>query len=376
VYATDLIFARVYGGIYGIQEKKVLLIMETFDDELTTSLQIARRAIPKMTQRKVPPTPDNYRVWYEYCIGCNGQLAEKINELISSDNVFTPELNQEIHKKYFGKNKEKKLVEEVQKQTSKILKTILDDILSTNDLAADYANKLKDYSSTLDDASHLSQIQHIVEGMISDTNQMAETTIKMKENFQKATTEAENLREQLNITAREALIDALTGLNNRKAFDKRLRELHGVFEKDKTPFSIIMLDIDFFKKFNDKYGHKIGDEVLKFVGSLLYDTLKGRDFPARYGGEEFVILLPSTVLDNACIVAEEIRRRMSQKGLKHARTGESLGRITASLGVAEIALEDTIDSVLERADKALYLAKNSGRNNVKSEKDVKPKGTD
>ncbi|OEU46008.1 MAG: hypothetical protein BBJ60_04815 [Desulfobacterales bacterium S7086C20] len=350
--------------------------METFDDELTTSLQIARRAIPKMTQRKVPPTPDNYRVWYEYCIGCNEQLAEKINKLISSDNVFTPELNQEIHKKYFGKDKEKKLVEEVQRQASKILKTILDDILSTNDLAADYANKLKDYSSTLDDASHLSQIQDIVQDMIKDTNQMAESTVRMKENFQKATTDAENLREQLNITAREALIDALTGLNNRKAFDKRLRELHGAFEEDKTPFSVIMLDIDFFKKFNDKYGHKIGDEVLQFVGSLLYNTLKGRDFPARYGGEEFVILLPATVLDNACIVAEEIRRRMSEKRLKHVRTGEGLGRITASFGVAEIALDDTIDSLLERADKALYLAKDSGRNNVKSEKDVKPKGTD
>jgi len=350
--------------------------METFENELTTSLQIARRAIPEMTQRKVPPTPDNYRVWYEYCIGCNGQLAEKINELISSDSAFTPELNQEIHENYFGKNKEKKLVEEVQRQTSKILKTILDDILSTNDLASDYANKLKDYSTTLDNATHLSQIQDIIENMIKDTNQMAETTVKMKENFQKATSEAENLREQLNITAREALIDALTGLNNRKAFDKKLRELHRAFEEDKTPFSMIMLDIDFFKKFNDKYGHKIGDEVLQFVGSLLYDTLKGRDFPARYGGEEFVILLPATVLDNACIVAEEIRRRMSEKKLKHVKTGKSLGKITASIGVAQIALEDTTDSLLERADKSLYLAKNSGRNNVKSEKVIKAKVTD
>ncbi len=350
--------------------------METFDDELTTSLQIARRAIPKMTQRKVPPTPDNYYVWYEYCIGCNEQLTEEINRLISSDSVFTPELNQRIHEKYFGKDEGKKLVEEVQRQTSKILKTILDDILSTNDLAADYANKLKDYSSTLDDASHLSQIQDIVQDMIKDTNQMSKSTVRMKENFQKATTEAENLREQLNITAREALIDALTGLNNRKALDKKLRELHRAFGADKTPFSMIMLDIDFFKKFNDQYGHKIGDEVLQFVGSLLYDTLKGRDFPARYGGEEFVVLLPSTVLNNACIVAEEIRRRMSEKRLKHVKTGESLGRITASLGVAEITLDDTIDSLSERADKALYLAKDSGRNNVKSEKVVKPKGTD
>jgi diguanylate cyclase len=131
-----------------------------------------------------------------------------------------------------------------------------------------------------------------------------------------------------------------------------------------------MVDIDLFKKFNDTYGHTIGDDVLQFVGSLLYDNLKGRDFPARYGGEEFIVLLPSTVLDNACIVAEEIRRRLSDKKLKHARTGESLGKVTASLGVAQIAPGDTINSLLDRADKAVYKAKNSGRNNVKSEKDL------
>jgi diguanylate cyclase len=130
-----------------------------------------------------------------------------------------------------------------------------------------------------------------------------------------------------------------------------------------------MLDIDYFKKFNDQYGHQVGDEVLRIVGAHLKKNLKGKDFPARYGGEEFIVLLPDTKLDKAYIVSEQIRDNISKKRLKIKKTGQVLGNITASLGVSEIREEDTAISVVERADSALYLAKNSGRNNVKSEKD-------
>jgi diguanylate cyclase len=106
------------------------------------------------------------------------------------------------------------------------------------------------------------------------------------------------------------------------------------------------------------------------VGSILHDSVKGGDFPARYGGEEFVVLLPKTDLPDACTVAEQIRKRISEKRLKRVSTGESLGNITVSLGVSKVGFEDTTDSVVERADKALYLAKNSGRNNTKSERDL------
>ena len=119
-----------------------------------------------------------------------------------------------------------------------------------------------------------------------------------------------------------------------------------------------------------KYGHKVGDEVLNHVGSIMRNTLKGKDFPARYGGEEFIVLLPTTLLDNACILAEQLRKNIFMKKLKLTRTGERIDTITVSLGVSEIKPKDTVDSLIERVDKALYLAKNSGRNNYKSEKDL------
>ena len=94
-------------------------------------------------------------------------------------------------------------------------------------------------------------------------------------------------------------------MHNRKALDKKLKELYDEFKEKGTLFSAMMVDIDFFKKFNDTYGHKIGDEVLNIVGSILKESVKGKDFAARYGGEEFVVLLPDTILPNASIVGEQ-----------------------------------------------------------------------
>ena len=200
---------------------------------------------------------------------------------------------------------------------------------------------------------------------------MAESSRQLNQQLEEATSQIENLGKKLVETEREVLLDALTGLNNRKAFDRKIKELYEKYEKKEIFFSVIMLDIDFFKKFNDQYGHQIGDEVLSIVGSNLKGNLKGKDFPARYGGEEFIILLPNTRLDNACVVADQIREEISKKRLKIKKTGQTMGNITVSLGVSEIRERDTVMSVVERADAALYLAKDSGRNNVKSENDLK-----
>lgn len=325
-----------------------------------------------MTECEVPLIPENYHVWFEYFIGSNEQLKADMDSMIASGNSFLPEINEGLYDKYFGKTKNKKLMEQVHKETQKILKNILNDILVANTFSSDYGNKLGEYSRQLTDARHLSEIQHIMGNLIKDTSKMAESSRGLQKRLEKASSQAESLRQELEKSEREARIDALTGLHNRKALEDKLKELYDKYTKDGAPFSVIMLDIDFFKSFNDKYGHKIGDEALEIVGSLLREYLKGMDFPARYGGEEFIVLLPRTSLENACVVAEQIRKLISQKNLKFVKTGERLGNISVSLGVAEITARDTTDFLVERADKALYLAKDSGRNNVKSERDLQP----
>jgi diguanylate cyclase len=345
--------------------------VQDLDDELKSTTAIAKRVIPQMAQWKIPMTPENYHLWFEYSIGSNESLTGDINKIIASGKPFTSKVNKRLYNEYLGNEHDKRLVEQVQKETQKIFRHIVDDILITNESTSGYGQKLKTYAQQLDEAKALSDVQYIVKDIMSDTNQMAEATRNLQGRLEEATTQAKSLRQRLEKTEREALIDALTGLHNRKAFDRKAKDLREAFQRYGTGFSVIMLDIDFFKSFNDKYGHQTGDEVLRIVGSILHDGLKGKDFPARYGGEEFVVLLPMTPLKNACIVAEQIRKNISAKNLKVIKTGESLGNITVSLGVSEINSGDTMDSVIERADKALYLAKDSGRNNVKSEEELK-----
>jgi len=344
--------------------------VQNLDDELETVTAVAKRVLPKMAQWKIPMTPENYHLWFEYSIGSNEGLTSDINELIASRKPFTSEINKKLYDEYLGDEHNRALVEQIQKETQKIFRRIVNDILITNESTSEYNHKLKQYFQKLDAAKTLSDVQYVVKDIISDTHQMAESTGHLQDRLEEATTQAESLRQQLKQTEREALIDALTGLHNRKAFDRKAKDLYDAFQKNGTCFSVIMLDIDSFKSFNDKYGHKTGDEALEIVGAMLHDNTKGRDFPARYGGEEFVVLLPTTTLSNACVVAEQIRKNISAKTLKIIKTGESLGNITVSLGVSEINSGDTMDSVIERADKALYLAKESGRDNVKSERDL------
>lgn len=142
---------------------------------------------------------------------------------------------------------------------------------------------------------------------------MAESSARLEKSLEEATSHTENLKRRLEKTEKESMIDALTGLHNRKAFDRKLKDLFEEYVESGATFSVVMLDIDFFKKFNNRYGHKIGDGVLQKVGTTLYECLKGRDFPARYGGEEFIVLLLPLVggLDSLILIGMERSYRLS-----------------------------------------------------------------
>lgn len=337
---------------------------------LNTTKEIAKNVLLRMSEHAIPLTPENYHVWFEYCIGSNEELVREINTTISTKNAFTTDINDTLYNIYFGKAREERIAGEIQKETQKILKEVLDKVLNTTDDTAQYSNKLKSYSQKLNTAQDLSEIKHLMKDIIEETSKMESSSRSLQTRLEEATVETKALRSKLEKKERETLIDVLTGLHNRKAFDKKLKELYDDFNEKGTVFSAMMLDIDFFKKFNDTYGHKIGDEVLHIVGSTLKESVKGKDFTARYGGEEFIVLLPDTILSNASIVGEQIREALSGKSLKLKKTGQKIENITASFGVSQIHPDDTIDAVIERADTALYHAKDSGRNTVKTEKDL------
>jgi diguanylate cyclase len=176
--------------------------------------------------------------------------------------------------------------------------------------------------------------------------------------------EVAELRKQLGVVQNEAITDPLTTLLNRRGFDRSVTTLLSARETGLIGCTLLIGDIDHFKRVNDTYGHVFGDQVIKGVAQIIQRVVKGNDIAARLGGEEFAVLLPDTPLRGGITVAEQIRAGVGNTRIKKAGTNTFVDQITLSLGVATGVEQDTLESLLERADKALYHAKNSGRNRV------------
>jgi diguanylate cyclase len=232
-----------------------------------------------------------------------------------------------------------------------------------------YDASLSDAAKELLLAKKADQIKSIIESLLHSTSEMRETNKTLEDRLILAKNEISNLQQSLEAIRAESLTDPLTGLGNRKYFDRMIDMAVQSALASGEPLSLLLFDIDHFKSFNDSYGHLTGDQVLRLVGLSLKQTIKGQDITARYGGEEFAVVLPNTALRQALTVADHIRRAVMAKELKKKSTGEILGRVTISVGVSMLKQDDDTDALIERADACLYAAKRNGRNRVICEVD-------
>lgn len=342
--------------------------MKTEDRETVES--IARKAIMLMTKRRIAMYPENYLVWFEYFMGVNKALIEDVNNILREKTNISEKTSMELYRRHFGQGSRIEHIETSYRELQRILKDVLEEILFTQDFTIDFRDKLNTITSQLEEAEEPVEIQKIVSGLINITADAIHSSEQLKTRLDETTSLSQNLQKELEKAQHEILIDPLTGLYNRKAFDRKIQEYIKIYQNEGNLFSMMIMDIDHFKQFNDQHGHLLGDQVLKFLGSFLHKELKGKDFVARYGGEEFIILLAGTSPDNACTFANNLRKSISGVKLRHVKTDKILGRITISIGVSAIRKGDTVESLVERADNALYMAKQNGRDNVKSELDI------
>ncbi len=181
----------------------------------------------------------------------------------------------------------------------------------------------------------------------------------MTQKLQDLETETETLRVRLKIEHDKALCDSLTGLPNRSAYNSRVEMELNRWKRYKTPLTLVIWDIDYFKRINDTYGHKAGDKTLVLIGQLLLNNCRDTDFVARYGGEEFVMLMPCTQASQALEMAESTRKMVQDCGFNS--NGENIS-LTLSCGISDFNEGDQLDDVFVRADQALYQSKQQGRN--------------
>ncbi len=225
----------------------------------------------------------------------------------------------------------------------------------------------------------LSKIENINKGIEKkreqDMQRLKETEKTLEEmgkRMNEIKNEADEIRKKSEEMEVQAYHDTLTGLHNRKAYDEKMEEILAHVQRYNIPASLMICDIDFFKKINDNHGHKVGDLALKKLADLLKERLRKNDFIARYGGEEFVIILPHTDLKGAVLAGEGLRAYIDQSVFSYKNQKIPL---TISAGISFFKKKDNISTVFERADSALYLAKKTGRNRVKTEDDVVNEGT-
>jgi diguanylate cyclase len=337
------------------------------NDEHERTLTFAKTAINRIKALKLSAHPRNFEIWYTYATGHNPGLNQAINDFLARDARLTDQELEHIYGMHLSPVRFSDHIDEV---GGKIIDEI-DQVMSMIDVAigstSDYGESLAGASKHIASYADRDQLRLIVETLVRSTQEVAVTNQSLQKRLVDSREEIRELQENLEVVRTESLTDPLTTLSNRKYLEDAITYLIGEAQTKGVPLSVILTDIDHFKIFNDTYGHLTGDQVLRLVAVTLKQNLKGRDVAARYGGEEFAVLLPRTILSDGVIVAEYIRRAVMSKELIRRSSGETLGRVTISLGVAAWRKGDTMASLLERADSCLYAAKHAGRNRVISE---------
>jgi diguanylate cyclase len=321
---------------------------------------ISAQALQRMRDAGIEPTPRHYALWYHYVAEQNPALTAEMDRLVQEAVSLDAATSDYLYRKHVEPSAP--TLEEPERA-----KVLLTDILK---VIADTTNQTRTYHSEIDD--HISELEsqqqgelkQLVSSIIESARGLKKSGDQLHQRLDESRLEIDLLRKSLQEATAEAQRDFLTGLFNRKAFDRLMDELIIIAREEQAPFCLLMIDVDHFKHFNDEYGHLIGDEVLKMVARLLRETVKGTDIVARFGGEEFAVILPKTPVAGALVVAENIRHAIANKELLHKASGASFGTVTVSIGIAGCQPDDTLPLLVKRADEALFTAKRNGRNRV------------
>ncbi|MGE5505513.1 MAG: diguanylate cyclase [Actinomycetota bacterium] len=341
-----------------------------YTDPVDIASHCARAALGMMDRHNVPAHPCNFAIWYAYVADRHPELTAAVNGVLRAGQKFSDDINSELYERFFGTAHEEAELRAVGLRIEDAVARVLEYLNTANQGAVHYGEALETFSGQLSDAPAPNDIGVLIQSILDETRVMVEVNRQLEERLETSSSEIARLRQDLDELKREASTDPLTGLANRKLFDVALREAALTAEEDRSFLCLLMIDIDFFKQFNDTHGHQLGDQVLKLVARALTDAIKGKDTAARYGGEEFSVILPETRLKDAVMVAEAIRRQVATKKIANRRTGQVLGQVTLSIGVAEYEFGETLGAFVHRADEALYLAKRRGRNRVMSQDEL------
>jgi diguanylate cyclase len=325
---------------------------------------LARRALEAMEAQKIWPTPLNFELWIHYIGAPDGPLGREIDRLLQSGETITETISEELAAQFLPKARLNEQIRDAGDKLNDELISVSNAVSQAQKASAGYGEALAQVNGALPGVSDPVMLKKMIDTLAGATRAQQTETTSLERKLTETTAEVVRLREHLEQVRRDATTDALTNLANRKAFDDELERALADADADGQILTLAVLDIDHFKNFNDTWGHQTGDQVIRFVASVIGRTAAPPRFAARYGGEEFAMIFPGETGAQVKAALEEIREEIASRMLKRRSTNEDLGTISISAGLAQRTKNESLDALIERADGALYHAKRNGRNMV------------
>jgi diguanylate cyclase len=335
-----------------------------YPESTQRSAEYLRMALSLMSKHAAALHPITYAVWYEYAAGNNPGLKQELDNHLNSNSKLDEELTRKLYASYVAEL-DPQTLERFNEEFRHLLQQVGQAAARTGQDTSKFGLELEQFGQDLGPSLPPDELNRRVERMLREIQNVHASIRGLNERLDESRNEVERLKGELIRAREEAVIDGLSGLLNRKAFDERVEALlQTVNGSGVVGPTVIMIDIDHFKQVNDKYGHLFGDAVIRTIGHLIKSSVKGQDIAARYGGEEFALVLPETPLAGARVVADRLRFAVSQARIRRLNSEEPVGNISISAGVAAHRASDGALELFSRADEALYQSKSGGRNRI------------
>jgi len=337
------------------------------EDNAVTTIEFSEQALDHARRFGDSLQPHAYEVWYAYAAGDQPGLRNRVKRELDKAQVVDLDTIERIYQEHFLErrlsNGMTKIGADLDSGLRGTVATLRDGIATTQrflealqgarDRVAGLTN-ISDAERSVNELLDLARVQASQSALVSDD------LVRVRAQVMEMQDELQRLRER-------AYLDHLTQIPNRLYMEEAMAREIIIARSTGSQLCFAMADLDHFKRVNDTCGHIIGDAVLQHVAKMLTRSLKGQDTLARFGGEEFAVILPRTELANAVRVVDKIRNELAETDFVLSREGRTVGRISVSIGVTEVRPQDTVATVIRRADKLLYGAKELGRNRVQTD---------
>nr|WP_175581320.1 GGDEF domain-containing protein [Thalassospira sp. HF15] len=344
-----------------MKQKPGAPVVTTADQQISRHWDYADATLKALRERGLRPTPELYHVWFVYFAEENPEILRVIDAVRASGEDLAEEALLQLYYRYIFDRQAADFLQRGMDDFSELVENSDECLLTARSGLQNYGALL---GRSIDTLKEHEQVSPVLSEVIEQTDEMQKTVENLHQRLDGYLGKVERLQRELEETRERSYTDGLTRVSNRMYFEEQLNKLVAEHDSAKKPepFCVMIVDLDQFKAINDRFGHRIGDEMLVLIASMLKANIKGRDIVARYGGDEFAILLPQTPLVDAMTLADDMSKRIAEREIKAKQTGVSFGQMTISIGVAQYVAKEGGAKLIDRADSALYRAKKEGRN--------------